>query len=465
MKKISTLFIVLIIFGSCSKFEESINVNPNLPSETSGMQLISSASFSLPSLISTPQGTFLAQYLAETQFVTSSLYPEGGTDFYWYYEGPLMDLQMVIDQPELLSNIDGPLENQLAVAKILKAFFFWQMTDRWGDIPYTESLQGINVIAPVYDTQESIYKSLFTLLEEANNQIVVGGITNDVIYGGDMAKWKKLANTIRLLMALRLSEVDSALAEEEFNQALSAGIITSNDDNFTFRHLAEASMQNYWYGQIVDRNREWWALTENLVEEMKPVNDPRLEVYGNPASATGEFVGLPYGTTDGSVLGTTEYSLLGSDIYAQDAPVYLLTNAQALFAKAEAAARGWINEDSEALYNMAIEQSVLQWTGTTEGIETFLEQPDVAFNSADAVELISTQRWIHLYMDGYAAWSSWRRTGYPDNLVSPQGKEVPSRLMYPSNEEFNNTENYQEALDRQFNGSNTLYGKVWWDVD
>lgn len=465
MKNITLLFASLIIFGSCNRFEENINVNPNLPSEASGTQLIANAALSLPDLSSSPQGEFLAQYLAETQFVTSSLYPEGGTNIYWFYEGPLMDLQTVLDKPELLTTADGPIENQLAVAKIMKAYFFWQITDRWGDVPYTESLQGINAIAPEYDTQESIYNNLFDLLDEATGQIVSGSISNDIIYGGDMSKWKKLGNTIHLLMALRVSEVDPALGEEEFNKALNAGIMTSNNDNLTFYHLAEANMQNYWYGQIVDQNREWWALTENLVEEMKPVEDPRLHIYGNPARATGEFVGLPYGTEDGALLSTTDYSLLGSDIYAQDSPVYLVTYAQALFAKAEAAARGWISEDPEENYNLAIEQSVLQWTGSEEGLNSLLDHPDIAYDPNEAIEQISTQRWIHLFMNGYEAWAEWRRTGYPDDMVAPAGKNVPTRLMYPSNEGFNNTENFNEALDRQFNGTNDLYGKVWWDAN
>lgn len=454
---------VCFILGSCNKFDEDININPNLPSKASGTQLIANATLSLPGLSSSPQGEHLAQYLAETQFVTSSLYPEGGTDIYSFYEGPLMDLQIVLDNPEFLTETEGSIENQMAVAKILKAYFFWQITDRWGDIPYTESLKGVDNIFPSYDTQEFIYNSLFELLKEANNEIVEGNISNDIVYGGDMAKWKKLGSTIRLLMALRISEVDPDKGKEEFNQALNDGIMTSNNDNLSFHHLAEASMQNYWYGQIVNQNREWWALTENLVENMKPKEDPRLQIYGNPARSTGEFVGLPYGTVDGSLLGTTDVSLLGSNIYAQDAPVYLVTYAQALFAKAEAAVRGWTGDNPETQYNMAVEQSILQWTGSDAKVEEFLQNSEIVYDSENAIKQISTQRWIHLFMNGYEAWAEWRRTGYPDNLISPGGKDVPTRLMYPASESFNNSKNYNEALERQFNGTNGLYGNVWWD--
>jgi len=462
MKKyiIILLFCNLSLLG-CSEFDEDINVNPNIPGEASGTQLIANAQLYLPSLSSSPQGEFLAQYLAETQYVGVSLYPEGSTNFYWFYEGPLMNLETVLNSEEDLNAAEGPVANQLAVAKILKAYFYWNLTDRWGDVPYTEALQGNKNFTPAYDTQESIYSNLFALLKEANNQIVAGDIDNDLVYGGNMEKWKKLGNSLRLLMALRLSEVDPQWAQDEFNAAMADGVMDTNDDSLVFQHLADANNQNYWYDQVVESNREWWALTVNLVEEMKPVDDPRLEVYANPARESGEFIGMPYGETE--AIGTEEYSLLGSDITAQDAPVYLVTYPQVLFAIAEAAERDWVTEDAETFYNLAIEKSVLQWTGSTEGVDEFISQPEVAFDPANALERISEQRWIHLFMNGYEAWSEWRRTGFPDDFVQSEGRPVPTRLAYPDTEDFNNADNFIEAVERQFGGEDSIYGTVWWD--
>jgi len=460
--KNSYLIILLSCFclGSCDKFDDEINTNPNLPSEASGTQLIANAELFLPGLSSSPQGEFMAQYLAETQYVGASLYPEESTSFYGLYQGPLKNLETVLTSDELSAN-QGPIANQKAVAKILKAYFYWNITDRWGDVPYTEALKGSDNFTPKYDTQEFIYNSLFQELEEANNMIVSGAITDDIIYGGNMSKWKKLGNTIHLLMALRLSEVDPEKAGEEFNKALAAGVMTSNDDNLVFKHLADANNQNYWFGQIVNQNREWWALTETLVEEMKPVNDPRLQVYGNPARANGEFIGLKFGEEEN--IGTEEFSLLGSEIYTQDAPVNLVTYAQSLFAMAEASERGWINDDTETFYNKAIEQSVLQWTGSDDGLEQLLSNSQIAFDPNRAIEQISRQRYVHLFMFGYEAWSEMRRTGYPENLVSPAGSAIPTRLSYPENESFTNATNYNEAVQRQFGGVDSIYGVVWWD--
>lgn len=461
MKKAYILFLISgFLLGSCSDFDEDINKNPNLPNQASGTQLIANAQLSLPGLASSPKGSAMAQYLAETQYVGLTLYPQESTSFYGYYQGPLENLQTVLDAEDL-NAADGPIDNQLAVARILKAYYYWNLTDRWGDIPYSEALQGADNFTPAYDTQESIYNDLFAELKAANDMMVSGSITNDIVYGGDMDKWKKLANTIRLFMALRLSEVDPGMAKTEFSAALSAGVFTSNDDNLVFEHLADANNQNYWYSQVVERNREWWALSENLVEEMKPVNDPRLAVYGDPARETGEFTGLKFGEEEN--IGTEEFALLGSEIFAQDAPVYLVTYAQVLFAKAEAAHRGWIEEDVETNYNMAIEASIEQWTGSSVGAATFLANPEIAFDAGNAMEQISNQRWVHLYMFGYEAWSEWRRTGFPNDLVEPNNNAVPTRLSYPDNEAFNNEANYEAAVGRQFNGDDSIYGKVWWD--
>lgn len=459
MKKlILSITVIAFLVSSCeiASFDDDINDNPNLPSNAAPSQLIANAMLSLPGLSSSPQGEYNAQYLSETIYVDGSLYPQSTTSFYWLYQGPLKNLQTAIE--------NSNKANEIAVAKILKAYYFWHITDRWGDAPYDEALQGVDDFTPAYNTQQEIYENLFASLKEAANELEVSGtLQDDIIYNGDMEKWRKFSNSVRLLMALRLSEKDEEWAEDEFNNALDDGVITSNDENFVFQHLADENNENYWYDQVVRQSREWWALSERLVGMMEPVNDPRLPVYGDPANSSGDFVGLPFGTTDDSQLDTDDYSLLGADIHEQDAPVYLLTYAQVLFAKAEAAERNWTTELAEDNYNNAIEASILQWTGSDAGVQAYLSEPDVIYNPNNGIEMISEQRYIHLFMHGYEAWAEYRRTGYPDNMVSPQGRDVPLRQAYTSDEALNNTENYEEAVDRQFGGDNSIYGRLWWD--
>lgn len=467
MKKLLIPFtIIALLVSGCdiTSIDDDINQNPNLPSEASPPQLIANAMLSLPGLSGSSQavqGQYNAQYLSETIYVDGSLYQESTTNFYPWYQGPLVNLQTVID--------NSKNANEVAVAKILKAYFVWHMTDRWGDIPFSEALMGADNFTPVYDTQESIYNSLFTLLKEAGGEIQASGsLRSDIMYNGNMEKWVTFSNTVRLLMALRLSEVDPQLAQQEFNDALSDGVMNSNDDSFVFQHLANADNENYWYDQVVRTSRDWWALSEGLVDLMQPVDDPRLSLYGNlPRSAdegSNEYVGLPFGTPEEGIV-LDNYSLLGSDMYEQDAPVYLVTYAQVLFAKAEAAARGWTGEDAASNYNAAVENSLLQWTGSTDGASEFLAQPEVAYDPANAIERISTQRYVHLFLHGFEAWAEYRRTGYPDNMVSPLGRDVPLRQSYTSDEALNNTANYEDAIERQFGGKNNLYGRLWWDVE
>ena len=466
MKNIFYLTIAVIAFAGCKKFDEDINVDPNLPSQASGTQLIANAQLFLPSLSSSPQGEFMAQYLAETQYPGASQYPEGETSFYGLYQGPLMNLEAVLTAKSL-SSFEGPIANQIAVAKILKAYFMWHITDRWGDVPFTEALKGNDNFTPKYDEQEFIYDSLFKMLESANNMIETGNITNDIIYKGDMTKWKKLANSIRMLMALRLSEINDSKANLEFNKALTAGVMTSNADNFVFAHLNDANNQNYWYAEIVTRNREWWALTKTLVNYMQPVGDPRLPIFGRKTVTGGIYAGLDFGTTVG-IPNVTTVSLLGSELYKQNSPVALVTYPQILFARAEAAKRGWVSggdATAKSMYESGIEHSFRQWRNNdTTGLGLMKSQPGIAYEPANAIEQIATQRYIHLFMHGYEAWAEWRRTGYPDFLVEPAGRAVPNRNSYPSNEQFNNTENFLDALQRQWSGQNSIYGKVWWDT-
>jgi hypothetical protein len=462
MKKIYSILAVGLLLTACNKFDADINTNPNLPNKASGAQLINNSILSLPTLSSSPQAEFHGQYLSETQYPGGSLYPDGGTNFYSLYQGPLINLQKVLTSE--LTPTEGPVVNQIAVAKILKAYYFWHITDRWGDVPYTESLKGQENFSPVYDKQEVIYDSIFKMLSDANAMIVTGNIANDIIYGGDIGKWKRLGNSIHLLAALRLSQVNATKANAEFNKALTDGVMTANTDNLVFKHLADANNQSYWYGQVVNQNREWWALTETLVDYMNPVNDPRLAIYGKKTS-TNIYKGLPFGTTVG-LPNTTGVSLMGTAIYAQNAPIYLVTYAQVLFAKAEAALRGWIpggDATAKTNYDLAIDQSVRQWTGSNTGVAALMASPGITYDPATSMKQIGMQRWVHLFMHGYEAWAEWRRTGFPDNLVKPGGREIPLRHSYPPNEVFNNAVNYQDAVQRQFSGTDGLYGKVWWD--
>jgi len=377
-----------------------------------------------------------------------------------------MDLETVLTST--LDANEGPVANQVAVAKMLKAYFFWFLTDRFGDIPYSQALKGKANFTPKYDKQQDIYNSLFALLDEANAAIVSGNIKNDILYNGDMTKWKKFGNTVHLLMALRLSKVDPVKGAAEFNKALAAGIMTSNADNFAYPHLADPNNENFWYTQMNRMGRLWYAVSKPLVDYMNLAADPRLPVYANK-NAAGNYVGLDYGLPGSTTVVINNYSLLGDKLRQQNSPVYLVTYAEALFARAEAAKLGWIpggDVEAKSNYEAGIQNSVLQWTGSTSGVAAMLAKPEVAYDPANAIKQIATQKWVHLFLHGYEAWAEWRRTGYPALVAAPgaNGDKIPRREGYPLQERSNNTANYNAAVAAfPYGGADDLNARVWWD--
>jgi hypothetical protein len=473
MKKINQIIYIsaatLVLAVSCKKFDGNLNVSPNAPIKASGTQLIANAERSLPDVSSSPYGVHYPQHLSNTSFTENSRYATVNFNFNGWYTGPLMDLETVINSTTLDAN-EGPVVNQIAVAKILKAYIFWFITDRWGDLPYAEALNGKEDFTPKYDKQQDIYNSLFVLLDQANAAIITGNLKNDIMYNGDVTKWKKLGNTIHMLMALRLSKVDAAKGTAEFNKAVTNGIMTSNSDNFAYPHLADAANENFWYTQMNRMGRLWYAVSKPLVDTMQASGDPRLPVFANKATSgpnSGTYVGLDYGLT--TTVTPTNYSLLGDKLRVQNAPVYLVTYPQALFAMAEAAKSGWIpggDATAKTNYESGITNSILQWTGATTGASTYIVQPKILYNPAEAIKQIAVQRWIHLFLNGYEAWAEWRRTGYPVLIAAPgaNGNNIPRREAYPTIEMSNNTANYNAAVAAfPYGGTDGLNTRVWWD--
>jgi len=472
MKKISIynclLLSVVLLLSNCKKFSDSITTDPNNPTKASGTQLIADAELTLPSLSSSPYGVHYPQYLSNTSFTDNSRYTTVNFNFYSFYTGPLNDLENVL-QAQLDAN-QGPVANQIAVAKILKAYFFWHMTDRWGPLPYSEALKGSSNFTPKYDSQQAIYTAAFKLLDEANAGIVTtnGTIKNDIVYNGDITKWKKLGNTIHLLMALRLSKVNPTTGNTEFNKALSNGIMAANSDNLAYPSAADPNNENYWYTSFTRLGRSWFALSKPLVDYMLPLNDPRLPVFGDKNSA-GNYVGLEYGKAIPNSNDINNVSLLGSTLRQQTSPVYLVTYAQALFAMAEAAKLGWIgggDATAKTNYDLAVQISIAQWTGSTTGASAYLAQSQVQYNPATAIMQIAYQRWVHLFLHGYEGWAEWRRTGYPTLVAAPgaNGDRIPRREGYPTQEQTNNTSNYQAAVASfPYGGADDLNARVWWD--
>ena len=499
MKKLLSiqLVVALLVTGvGCTKFSDNINVDPNVPTRASNAQLLTYSISWMANSIESVSGLLYVQHWSEKPYTDNSRYTVVNYDFYDIYTQPLANLQTILNATTFDVN-EGSANNQKAVARILKAWFFWHMTDRWGDIPYFNSLKGKENFSPIYDKQKDIYYDLLKELKEAAAQIDNGNkVAGDQLYNGDVASWKRFANSMRLLMALRLSKADPAKGKAEFTDALSGGVFTDNSQNAVYVHLADAANQSYWYYVANVQNRSWYWASKPIVDYMKPLNDPRLPIFADK-NGSGAYNGVPYGL-DGNAVGLipdASVSLTGVHVRAQNAPTYVVTYAQVLFALAEANKLGWLpggDVEAKDKYEAAIEASIRQWNrnsfksydptidkqvervvysagdkGDTTGLAAYKAQPEVAYNSADALKKIGYQRWLHLYMNGYEAWAEWRRTGFPALTPAPNNGNIPipRRQAYPVKEQNINGDNYRLAISSQplLAGKDDLNGRVWWD--
>lgn len=485
MKKILFTLIIgaSLIISSCdpSEFDDT-NISPTQLKEAPTKALLTFALQQIPFTTYNSPARQLGGYQTEvmalySQYLSEGPYPGGslysGRTFAWtsYYTGPLYNLQTIIDYNNSASPLaspgpNGSTDNQVAVARILKAYFFWWLTDRYGDIPYTDALKGNQNLQPKYDTQQAIYESLFTELKEAQAQIKSGeaGVTGDILCGGDMLLWKKFANTTRMYMALRLIKNDFARAQTEFSSAITDGVIEDGDDIVYNFIGTDPNNWNPWYENYSNDNRNDYAISTTLADYMIANDDARLRLYGE-VLASGSVGGLSYGTNAARNI-PGAYSRLGEGFQSAGAQAPIFTYAQSLFVKAEGAKQGLIpggDATAQQFYEDAIQAS-LQFYGVGDTYPEFIAKSDIAYDPANGLEQIITQKWVHQYLNGFEAWTDWRRTGFPvlepaEDSVDDRG--IPLRQGYPSNARALNQAGYDAAIAQQ--GADDNYTAVWWD--
>ncbi|HET6768768.1 MAG TPA: SusD/RagB family nutrient-binding outer membrane lipoprotein, partial [Chitinophagaceae bacterium] len=349
MKKIIALIIIAGSLVSCDKFDDT-NVSPTQLTEASTKALLTNSQQSVSDLVfgnvaSARLAALYVQHLSEGPYPGPSLYNDRNLSFATFYTGPLYNLQTIINYNNEGSEAaigNGSKNNQIAVARIMKAYYYLLMTDKWGDIPYSQALKGNEAYSPVYDKQQDIYTDLFKELTEAVAQIneAEPKVVGDVIFNGNMASWKRFANTIRMVMGLRLSVKDQAKGKAEYTAALAAGVITSNAQNISYTFITgDPNNSNPWYNNYVASNRNDYAISKTLTDYMEAKDDPRLPIYGE-VLAGNVVKGLTYGRNV-AVNIPAAYSRIGDFFRDQGSPLSLFNYAQVLFMRAEAAKLGY----------------------------------------------------------------------------------------------------------------------------
>jgi hypothetical protein len=470
--KILPILFVAYLLASCVDNLEEININPNAAQIPQPDYLLSNA---IKSSVNTYWGTtnnldgtlLFAQHVAKIQYTEIDRYIASNSTFEspWrnFYSQGLRDLAEVIKIGETENN-----QNYTAVASIFRSWVFLLLTDAYGDIPYTQAINIDEFITPAYDAQKDVYLGLLTDLKNAAVLLDPSkkAIAGDIIYSGDLAKWKKFAHSLRYRIALRIADKEPETAKQVIAEIPVADLIGDGD----IAQLDYLTSPNQNPIALFFETRDDYRVSNSIIETLKSLNDPRLPVFANKTETPTEeeYIGVPNGLTNSaaSALGFSKTSKIGTYFTTAQTPSVILSPAEVLFGRAEAAARGFTSEDAEALYNQAIKASLKQFGITDDEVaDAYLEQPLVKFNSANFRESIGVQKWIALFGQGLEAFAEWRRLDYPQLQPAVAGVldgEFVVRYFYPGTEQSLNGESYKAAVANQ--GVDALTTKLWFDA-
>jgi len=399
---------------------------------------------------------------------------------------------------------DTAQANFYQIARIFKAFMFQRLTDMYGDCPYFQAGLGYiaGITAPVYDKQQDIYANLLQELQDAAGKLDPAKTNSigsaDLLYGGDPLAWRQFAASEMLRLAMRLSKVDPAGAQQWAHTAWQLGVIASNTGNAILQH------QNVTGTPVVNGNGlillgndpNGYRLNETFVTFLQQTADPRLPylatVCANPGLPADKGdttalrqLGQPGGydpPNSGSAHdlikapnwpgNQNDYSVVNRYTFARlEAPTFFLTCAETQLLLAEAARRGWISGDPAAYYTTGVRAAMTQLAaqagaGPADGlIDAWLNTHP--YNTTLGLQQINEQYWVAGFMDENECFANWRRSGYP--VLTPvnypgnvTGGTIPRRFTYPPGEASNNTANYNAAVSRLSSGDK-MTSRMWWD--
>lgn len=472
LKKIAYITLFALTFSSCSDTLDDINKNPNATETPLAPYLLTGslkqgADLYWGSTNNFDSSLLFVQHWAKIQYTEPDVFNLSNSSFVtlWNtgYSTLITDLNTIINFPDAQAN-----SNYKGIALALRSWTFLLLTDAYGSVPYKEAGLKVN---PAYSTQKEIYTGLLEDLKKAQSLLGTanGTVTGDLSYKGDITKWKKLVNSLRLRIALRISDREPALAKQTAIEATTdaGGLISSTNDIFKFTYISSPQQNpaSAWF-----ETRDDYRISKTMVDKLYELADPRLPVYAQlPTDATvGKYVGGGNGlsATAANAQGLAKTSRPGSYFLTSQSPAVFASYSETLFNVAEAVARGYIAGDAEALYKSAITASFNQF-GITDAavIANYLNQATVKYDATNYAKSIGTQKWIAFYGQGLDAFAEWRRLDYPVLVAGPnsllEGK-IPSRFFYPGTEQSLNGASYRTAVEAQ--GKDLLTTKLWFDV-
>lgn len=481
MKKIvnfNILLVLMLIFTSisCTKNFEEMNVNPNQPSDVPSTNILC---FDLryvgDNLYNAWQGMnemcSYAGHISKIQYIDEARYNfrEGVVNNAWtYYYYVMNDMKVIIEK----SDADGSM-NMKAVALTFQAMLLQMTTDQWGDVPWRNALLGKEgTTNPAYDPQNQIYSDILAQLKTAADIFAEGHGDDigagDLLFSGDVGKWQKFCNSLRLRAAIRMSLVDPGTAKTVIEEVLGNPgqypVMGSNDDNAFLYWPGSSPYKEPYYED--SETRDDHGVCSVIIDILLANNDPRLPVYAHP-NPDGVYQGIDPGAVDNSS-NVPNTSRIGA-IYRDDPTGFspFMRCAEVLFNIAEAAKNGWSTPGwtAQSAYEAGIAAS-MEENGVASGdIDTYLAQSAIAWNND--IKQIWLQKWISLYKQGQEAWAENRRTDMPAIEVAPGSVYVgihnrqPFRYPYPTDEINLNGTNAEAAAAVVVD---SFWGQqLWWD--
>ena len=411
------------------------------------------------------------------------------------YSSSLFDrayTEQVKEVQDLINTLEGGEvgdATMLGMARIWRVVIFSRLTDLYGDIPYSEAGKGVleGIDRPKYDSQQDIYMDMLNELEGAVSQLGDGGFGgSDLLYGGDVASWRRFGNSMMLRLAMRLSEADPGTAQAWAAKAISGGLMESNaDDAFIMHSNGPEGVNMNGIGEVLDKSNGFGddcpRLSATIVDWMTGTGDPRLNVIGElPEDGSGVHNGLPNGLDEVTLpMNPTgdnimAFSRINPELVRVASPMFFMTFAESEFLAAEAAMRGWGSGDAAEHYGNGVRAAMHVYAhydpafDIDDGsIDSYLAANP--FDAADGMRQIGWQYWAVTLLNEYEAYSNYRRTGFPDLVpVNYPGNisngQIPSRLAYPSNAA--GFDAFDAALSAQGMGNDPvgwMSVPVWWD--
>lgn len=361
--------------------------------------------------------------------------------------------------PKELGNSPAVADNKWASLEIASIFAWEQAVDSFGDIPYSQALKAADgQFAPAYDDAKTIYADLLTRIDAAiakihtSNEGYFGG---DLVYHGDMAKWKKFANSIKLRLAMNLADVDPATSKAKAEAAIASGVMTSSTDSYSLP-FDGGTFTNPVYDDLVASGRLDFVPSEQVINMMNTKADPRRDVWFTKVD------GVYKGGVFGSLNPYSNYSHISSFFLSPNAPANLLSYTEVLFLKAEAAARGYNAGDSaENLFAAAQQASMTENGVSSADAATYLAAHP--YDASNWKKSIGEEAWIALFNRAFAAWNFTRRLDFPafQNPVNSRTGGVPVRMPYSDQEFVLNKTNVTAAATKI--GGDKAETKLFWD--